>query len=210
MTDLTITISVNGAVIDTSSASAVHACGPDCDCPVALARTQYAIDAARDDDDRPARPLSVRLHAMRNATPSPQWFEIASADAAQLETRTVTSPGTPDVTPDTPGRAFAVMHDAAISTLHILELADLIPCGHEIVRDSKMGDFIVWVGSLKLVIGMTGVLDTPSAAYIVTTSDDAQALPGVERFADNLDTVRAWLTAWAVSAAVIEATRPPV
>lgn len=228
MPDLSITIPEQTIIIHDAHIAPGRPCTPDCDCPVVLARTQQAIDTARAQDGRPARPLSERLYAMQYATPDTAWFVAASADAAALERAT---PG--DTTPSTPMPAIfqpaeypslhlaadlaprdriAAMHLVVRDTVLDLERADLIPTDHEYTFVSGMQECHVYTGNLRFIVGMTGMVDTPANCFVVTTScddcDDCDGVPGTERFADDLDTVRAWLLAWAAGAAYQATIRP--
>lgn len=192
MPDMKITIPGFTITVHDAEITPEHACGPNCDCPAALARTQQAIDTARAQDGLPGRPLSERLHAMRHATPDSAWFEHAATEARQLETSR-----TPD---DRPRDQIKAMHETVRDTVLDLERADLIPTDHEYTYVSGMQECHVYTGNLRFIVGMTGMSDTPANCYVVSTSSDADDEPVTERFADDVGVVRAWLLAWAAKA----------
>lgn len=206
MPDLNITITVDGAD--------AHVCGPDCDCPRALARTQVAIDAARVEDGREPRPLSKRLHAMRHATPEPEWFDVVSFQAQQLEDLAAlqqrdTSAGTQAAEwaaaadaadASTPTQRRDMLRDAIAATARDLERAELLPFNSEHTYDPDMEISRVYAGTQVFAAEMTGALDTPAAHYVVTTSDEVDRDAATERFTTDLNEVRAWLLAWCVAA----------
>lgn len=222
--DIVITLKVPDTVGHTVATSGPHTCAPDCDCPTALANTQEAIDTARAEEGRPQRGLSERLHAMRHAAPSTEWFEAVAQEAVILETRAATrvvkdailqqQPGTDAAAwvascdaddAMTPQQRAVAMHTAVGQTVKLLERAALLPLDHEYVLDANVGESYVWAGNLKFVVGMTGSIDTPANQYVVTTSSDDSNEPDdparTERFTVDLNTVRAWLLAWATEAA---------
>ncbi len=207
MPHLDITIRLNGAEL-------THECGPNCDCPQAIARTQQAIDWDRAERGAPARDLSERLRAMRHGTPEPEWFDAMAQRADVLETACGMKAEANDAGAQaaawaaqcdaedamTPSERATALHRTIQETVRDLERASLIPVDHEYVRDANVGESLVWAGNLKFVAGMTGELDTPAARYLVTTSNDAEDEPTTERITNNLATVRAWLLAWGAAA----------
>lgn len=218
--DIVITLNVPDTMAHTVATSGPHTCAPDCDCPTALARTQEAIDAARTQEGRPQRGLSERLLAMRYAAPGTAWFEAMAQEAVILETRAATrilkdkilqqQPGTEAAAwvaagdahdAMTPQQRAVAMHAAVEQTVTLLERAALLPLDHEYVLDPNVGQSRVYAGNLKFVADMTGSLDTPANQYLVTTSRDDDDQLGQERFTVDLNTVRAWLLAWAAEAA---------
>jgi len=204
MPDLHITIAIPGSWD-------AHVCDANCDCPRALARTQTAIDAARVEDGREPRPLSKRLHAMRHATPDPEWFDVVSFQAQQLEDLAAlqhrdTTAGTQAAdwaaTQDaadaaTPTQRRDMLRDAIAATVRDLERAELLPVTHEYVHDPRAEISRVYAGTQVFAAEMTGKLDTPAAHYVVTTSDEVDDDAATERFTTDLNAVRAWLLAWA-------------
>jgi hypothetical protein len=208
MPHLDITIRLDGAVL-------THDCGPNCDCPRAIARTQQAIDWDRSERGAEPRALSERLRGMRNGTPEPEWFDAMAQRADVLETACGIAAemargagaeaaawaarcDTEDAR--TPQQRATAMHAAIKATVRDLERAHLIPLDHEYVYDANVGESLVWAGNRKFVAAMTGELDTPAAHYLVTTSSDADDEPGTERTTNNVDEVRAWVLAWSAAA----------
>lgn len=201
---LDITIRLNGAEL-------THDCGPTCDCPLAIARTQQAIDWDRAERGAEPRALSERLRAMRLGTPEPEWFDAMAQRAEVLETAC----GIParDAGAEaaawaaqadaedamTPAERTAALHRTIEAAVADLERAQLVPIDHEYVRD-VMGDSTVWAGNLKFTAAITGSVDTPATHYLVTTSRDDDTEPGTERTTNNLAQVRAWLLAWGAAA----------
>lgn len=204
MPDLHITIDLPGSWT-------AHVCDANCDCPRALARTQAAIDTARIEDGREPRPLSKRLHAMRHATPEPEWFDVVSFQAQQLEDLAAlrqldTSAGAQaaewaaaeDATDAaTPTQRRDMLRDAIAATVRDLERAELLPFNREHTYDPKMEISRVYVGTQVFTAEMTGAIDTPAAHYVVTTHDEVEDDSATERFTTDLNAVRAWLLAWA-------------
>ena len=199
---LDITIRLNGAEL-------THDCGPTCDCPRAIARTQKAIDWDRSERGSEPRALSERLRAMRQGTPEPEWFDAMAQRADVLETACGMNAEARDAGAQaagwaaqceaedamTPGERAAALHRTIEATVADLERAELIPIDHEYVHDF-MGESLVWARNLKFKASMTGSLDTPATHYLVTTSSDADDVRDGERTTNNLDQVRAWLLAW--------------
>jgi hypothetical protein len=188
-----------------------HVCGPDCDCPRALARTQGAIDAARIEDGRGPRLLSQRLHAMRNATPGPEWFDSVAFQAQQLEDLAALQHRDSEATASaarwadaedaadaaTPTHRCDMLRDAIAATVRDLERAELLPVDHEYDYEPNAEISRVYTGTHVFAAELTGALDTPAAHYVVTTSDETDDEAAVERFTTDLNAVRAWLLAWA-------------
>jgi hypothetical protein len=205
MPHLDITIRLNGAEL-------MHDCGPNCDCPLAIARTQQAIDWDRAERGAEPRALSERLRAMRHGTPEPEWFDAMAQRADVLET--ACGIRTPDAGAEaaawaaqcdaedsaTPAQRAAALHRTIEITVADLERAQLVPIDHEYVHDANVGESLVWAGNLKFVASMTGSLDTPARHYQVTTSDDKYDEPGDTRTTLDLAEVRAWLLAWGARA----------
>lgn len=204
MPDLHITI-------DLPDSWAAHVCGPDCDCPRALARTQVAIDAARVEDGREPRLLSQRLRRMRNATPEPEWFDAVAFQAQQLEdlaalqrsdgdtgTQAARWAADADAADNaTPTQRRDMLRDAIAATVRDLERAKLLPFNSEHTYDPAAEISGVYAGTKVFAAELTGALDTPAAHYVVTTADEADDEAAAERFTTDLNAVRAWLLAWA-------------
>lgn len=200
MPHLDITIRLNGAEL-------THDCGPNCDCPRAIARTQQAIDWDRNERGAEPRALSERLRAMRQGSPEPEWFDAMAQRADVLETACgITASDAGAEASDwaarcdaddamTPTQSAAALHRTIEATVRDLERAQLLPIDHECVHDA-MGDSLVWAGNRKFKACMTGSLDTPARHYLVTTSRDDDDEPGDERTTMDLAEVRAWLLAW--------------
>lgn len=206
MPHLDITIRLDGAEL-------THDCGPNCDCPRAIARTQQAIDWDRNERGAEPRALSERLRAMRHGSPEPEWFDAMAQRADVLETACgmnaeangagdqaaawVASCDAEDAM--TPAERAAALQRTIEATVRDLERAELLPLDHEYVHN-PMGDSVVWAQHLKFTANMTGSLDTPARHYQVTTSDDRYDEPGDTRTTIDLAEVRAWLIAWGAKA----------
>lgn len=208
MPHLDITIRLDGAKL-------THDCGPNCDCPRAIARTQQAIDWDRNERGADPRALSERLRGMRNGSPEPEWFDAMAQRADTLETACgirasdagaeaadwVARCDAEDAM--TPAQRGEALRRTIEVTVRDLERASLVPLDHEYVYDANVGESLVWAGNRKFVADMTGSLDTPARHYRVTTSDDgaAEGTDGSrnERTTIDLAEVRAWLLAWAAA-----------
>lgn len=200
MPEVTITIT-------TSDTDHVHTCDPNCDCPRALALTQEAIDADRFERGAAPRLLSERLHAMRYATPSRQWFELASVEAARLETAAqpvearqaaAWAASADEQDAWTPKERASHLQAAMTDLVKILSRGGVLPADAELVHDPAGYESRVIAGNLCFVASLTGSIDTPARGYVVTTTDDGQADGGPEERATvDLDMVRAWFTFWA-------------
>ncbi len=207
MPHLDITIRLNGAEL-------THECGPNCDCPQAIARTQQAIDWDRAERGAPARDLSERLRAMRHGTPEPEWFDAMAQRADVLETACgmkaeASDPGAEAAAwaaqcdaddAASPAERLRAMYAEVENTVADLERSSLIPVDHEHDIDTKLGEARVFAGNLRFTVCMSGSLDIPARHYLVMTSADDDDEPGDERTTNNLADVRAWLLAWGAKA----------
>jgi hypothetical protein len=186
-----------------------HVCGGMCDCPKAIARAQAALDADRAQRGAEPRPLSERLHGMRNATPEPDWFDSVAFQAQQLEdlrdiqktagaqaAAWAASADAHDAA--THSQRRDVLRDAVEATVRDLERAELLPVDHEYNYEPNAEISRVYAGTKVFAAELTGALDTPAAHYVVTTSDEADDDDdAAERFTTDVNAVRAWLLAWA-------------
>lgn len=207
MPHLDITIRLDGAEL-------THDCGPTCDCPRAIARTQQAIDWDRSERGAEPRDLSERLRAMRHGSPEPEWFDAMAQRADVLETACGIKAEQGDAGAQaaawaaqcdaddaaTPAERLKAMHAAVEATVSDLERANLIPIDHELDIDRNRGEANVWARNLRFTVGMTGSLDKPARHYLVITSRDDDDKPGDDRTTNNLAEVRAWLLAWGAAA----------
>lgn len=225
---LNITIPENlTAAVDDTARIPEHTCGPDCDCPVALARTQQAIDADRALNGDAPRPLGDRIRGMQYARPDHAWFEQVADDADellhllhqqrgragaaeqrvnQLQTQAYQVPGgnmpMPIATNIDTARKIMLERTMA-HTFNMLERVRLLPTDHEYVVEPMVdgGKVMIWAGNLKFEAEITGLLDTPKNGYRVVVTDDATPDGNpAEQLTDDLDDVRAWLTGWAAAA----------
>lgn len=201
MPEVTITIT-------TSDTDRVHTCDSNCDCPRALALTQDAIDADRVDRGAKARPLSERLHAMRYAAPTRDWFERAAGDARALEAEVARpiaarqasawATRTDDEDAWTPRQRVDHLQAAVSNAVRILAMGGVLPADHELVHDDALHESRVIVGNLVFVAGITGSIDSPANGYRVTTTNENRPDGDPEERATvDLDLVQAWLVFWA-------------
>lgn len=202
MNDLNITITLTGA-------GAAHVCGPDCDCPHALARTQIAIDTARTQDGREPRPLAERLRSMRNGAPEPEWFDTMAYQAERLQdlldrerdhvtAQYRTQLAARAASADLPmGPDFVSLWNALEDTVDTLRMAELLPDDAELVHDGPAGIATLHTGPFKFVARFIEAGPIKAAQYQVTTWREVEDEPATERFTVGLDHVRAWCVAWA-------------
>lgn len=207
MNDLSITITLTGA-------GTAHVCGPDCDCPRAIARTQTAIDTARTQDGCEPRPLAERLRSMRNGAPEPEWFDTMAYQAERLQDlldrerdhvtaqyRTQLAARTASA--DLPmGPDFVSLWNALEETVDILRMGELLPDDAELVRAGAAGTVSLYSGPYKFQVQFIEAGPVKAAQYHVTTTSEitGEDAWNTERYTIGLDHVRAWCVAFAAQA----------
>jgi hypothetical protein len=185
-----------------------HVCGGMCDCPKAIARAQAALDADRAQRGAEPRPLSERLHGMRNATPEPDWFDSVAFQAQQLEDlrdiqQAAAGPAVEQAArwanaadTATPDQRRDMLREALGATVRDLELAELLPVDYQYAYDPIAEISRVYAGIQVFAAELSGALDASDAHYAVTTSD-VPGGPVIQRLTADLNEVCAWLLAWA-------------
>lgn len=206
-TSITISISGDGDA---------HICGPDCDCPTALAQTQAAIDAARREDGAQPRSLSERIHGMRHAAPTTAWFEEMALEAERLETMAATSKVRDWILRDHPDSDAAVwaaecdaadaatpaeramqMRNAIEATVRLLDRAAVLGTDHEFIWVAESGEARVHFGVHRFVVTPHDRSAARHGSYIVTTDDETEPSDHGQRVSVDVQEIRAWLVAWA-------------
>lgn len=206
MNDMSITITLTGA-------GTAHVCGNMCDCPLAIARYQDAVDNDRAERGAEQRPLADRLRSMRNGAPQPEWFDTMAYQAERLQDlldrerdhttaayRTFLTAPAPAAKGDPAlpmGPDFVTLWGVLEETVAMLRIAELLPDDAELAHDGPAGMATLYTGPFRFAARFIEAGPIKAAQYEVTTWQTGDDELAVGRFTVGVDHVRAWCVAWA-------------